>query len=106
MLICINHAYSRVKAMNRIKLVTLVLMLGSFSAEAGWFGPDNFDDCVLENMKGVSSDAAARAVVIVCSRKFPPPKPTPPKPPTAEELAETKSRERKQKLQEEYRKKE
>ncbi len=48
-------------------------------AFAGLFGPSNFDECVLENMKGVGSDMAARAVVAACSRKFPSaaPKPAP-----------------------------
>lgn len=41
-------------------------------ALAGLFGPSTYDECLLENLKGVGSDLAARAVAGVCSRKFPP----------------------------------
>ena len=40
-------------------------------SHAGWFGPSNFQDCVLEGMKGVSSDQAANAITAVCRQKFP-----------------------------------
>lgn len=35
------------------------------------FGPKNFEDCVLGNMKGVSSDTAAGAIRSACRKKFP-----------------------------------
>ncbi|QWD31214.1 hypothetical protein G6681_05585 [Polynucleobacter paneuropaeus] len=41
------------------------------SAHAGIFGPSNFDDCVLESMKGVTSDVAARTIYQSCRQKFP-----------------------------------
>src|SRR3989344_762952 len=40
----------------------------------GWFGPSNYDECVLESMKGVTSDLAARAIMRSCRDKFPEPK--------------------------------
>lgn len=36
----------------------------------GWLGPSNYDECVLESMKGVTSDAAAGAIVRSCRSKF------------------------------------
>ena len=36
----------------------------------GWLGPSNYDECVLESMKGVTSDAAAGAIVRSCRAKF------------------------------------
>ncbi len=44
------------------------------TADAGWFGPSNYDECILENMNGVGSDMAARAVGAACARQFPPKK--------------------------------
>ncbi len=43
----------------------------SSTANAGLFGPNNFDDCILQSMKGVTSDAAARAIYQSCQQKFP-----------------------------------
>lgn len=49
-----------------------LVLLGAFSsAYAGIFGPSNFDDCVLESMKGVTSDMAAQAIYRSCRKKFP-----------------------------------
>lgn len=36
----------------------------------GWLGPSNYDECILESMKGVTSDAAAGAIVRSCRAKF------------------------------------
>ena len=35
------------------------------------FGPKSFEDCLLNNMKGVTSDQAANAVIAACKIKFP-----------------------------------
>ena len=48
----------------------LALLLCNASA-AGWFGPSNYSECVIDGMKGVSSDVAARAVSNACAGKFP-----------------------------------
>ena len=34
-------------------------------------GPDNYDECITEAMKGVTSDVAARAIIISCRNQFP-----------------------------------
>jgi hypothetical protein len=56
----------------RCLLAAMLLGSISFSAYA-WspFGPKNFDDCVLDGMKGVKSDLAAQLVYRACREKFP-----------------------------------
>lgn len=39
-------------------------------AFAGWFGPSSYEDCILEAMKGVTSDKAAREIKEACIEKF------------------------------------
>lgn len=41
---------------------------------AGWFGPSNYEECILEKMKDAKSNYAAAAIAGACSKKFPPPK--------------------------------
>jgi hypothetical protein len=45
----------------------------SQSSWLNWFrgGPQNFDDCILQGMQGVTSDIAAKAIYRSCSNKFP-----------------------------------
>jgi hypothetical protein len=51
---------------------SIPILLGLLpSANAGIFGPDNYEECVLEAMKGVTSDMAARAIIGACRTKFP-----------------------------------
>jgi len=52
----------------------IMIILCQSIALAGLFGPSNMDECVLEGMKGVKSDAAAGAIYRACKSKFPPPK--------------------------------
>jgi hypothetical protein len=40
-------------------------------SQAGMFGPKNYDDCILENMKGVKSDKGAILIRESCRKKFP-----------------------------------
>lgn len=52
------------------------MILGAFlffpiAATAGWFGATNYGECVLESMKGVTSDAAAAAINRACRAKYP-----------------------------------
>lgn len=35
------------------------------------FGPSNYDECILESMKGVTSDKAAILIAMSCRKKFP-----------------------------------
>jgi hypothetical protein len=49
----------------KIKLVYIIptlLLVGC--------GPSTYEECILENMKGVSSDIAARAIHGACRKKF------------------------------------
>jgi hypothetical protein len=50
----------------------LALVASSANAQlSNLFGPDNYEECVLENMEGVSSDLAARMIADSCRSKFP-----------------------------------
>jgi hypothetical protein len=66
-----NHFMRR----NQILAITLCSLacLGypNRSANAGWFGPSNYEECVLEKMKGQSSYMLATAQN-ACRLKFPP----------------------------------
>ena len=58
----------------RASVLMLVALSTGGVANAQWWNPfaaDNFQDCVLQGMKGVSGDVAAAAVVSVCRQKFP-----------------------------------
>ena len=41
------------------------------TSHAGWFGPNNYNDCILENIKGVTQIQAIHAVKSSCRSKFP-----------------------------------
>ena len=41
------------------------------SFHAGWFGADNYDECFLDAMEGVTSDVAAKQIMKICRKKFP-----------------------------------
>jgi hypothetical protein len=62
--------------MKKTIFTTILIPIVSY---AGWFGPSNFQDCVLEGMKGVNGDQAAKLVAMACRQKFPE-KATPPTP--------------------------
>lgn len=49
-------------------LVSFIIPSVCFSS---WFGPKDFDDCILRSMKGVTSDMAAKAIYKSCRDKFP-----------------------------------
>lgn len=53
------------------KVLGFAMVLVSGSTLAGWFGPSNYAECVLKNIKGVSGDMAANAVRMACNRQFP-----------------------------------
>ena len=54
-----------------MKQSLLIILLLVTQAQAGWFGPSNYDECVLDGMKGVESDLAAKVIVAACRRQFP-----------------------------------
>lgn len=59
-------------------LILVLLVLYVPTSFADWFSkPKNYDDCVLENMKGTTSDLAAKAIYQSCRNKFPFPAPKP-----------------------------
>ena len=60
----------------KFKLITLIVFIFGatfpMTAASGWLGgPSDYDECILKNMKGVTSDLAARLVRRSCRAKFP-----------------------------------
>lgn len=55
---------------SRYVLITMTCICPSV-ALAGWLGPGNYEECILDSMKGVTSDLAARAIISSCRNKFP-----------------------------------
>ena len=54
----------------KILSLMLLLLVSTNVFAFSLFGPKNYDECVLENMKGVSSDTAAHIINRVCRDKF------------------------------------
>ena len=54
---------------------SLLILFMPLVGNAGLFGPSDFNECILESMKGVTSDAAAHAIRRACWEKFPKKKP-------------------------------
>jgi len=53
------------------KLIILFLLMDSTNVLAwNMFGPSDYDECILENMKGVDSEAGANLVNKSCRNKF------------------------------------
>ncbi len=57
------------------KVAVLATIFLSNFVYAGWLNPKDYDECVLESMKGVTSDVAAKSIQRACSNKFPPKEP-------------------------------
>lgn len=52
--------------------VFLLACLLITKSNAAWFGgPSNYDECILENMRGITSNVAAQSILQACKRKFP-----------------------------------
>lgn len=47
-----------------------LLSIYAINSHADLFGPKDYDDCVIESMKGVTSDIAAKAIKQSCEAKF------------------------------------
>ena len=59
-------------AVNRWSIAGVICLLCSAEAYAwSFFGPKTYEDCILQGMKGVTSDVAAGAVQRACLTKFP-----------------------------------
>jgi len=43
----------------------------SNSAHAQFFGPKTYEECILQNMKGTTSDVAAAQITLACRTRFP-----------------------------------
>jgi hypothetical protein len=54
-----------------IYIVSLFLIVLPSLGEAGLFGPNDYDSCIIESMKGVTSDVAANSIRNSCRQKFP-----------------------------------
>lgn len=51
----------------------LALLLITSSASAGWFGPSTYEECILKEVKGAKTSAAAVMIRKACRDKFPEP---------------------------------
>jgi len=58
------------------KLLIAALLLGTSGANAGWLGPSDYRECVLNEMKGTAMSMLS-TVKGLCNNKFPCPEPTP-----------------------------
>ncbi|WP_020409854.1 hypothetical protein [Hahella ganghwensis] len=54
-----------------IKVLFVAAAVASGVAQGGTIDSKNFDECVLEHMKGVVSDVAARSINRACRNQFP-----------------------------------
>lgn len=55
-----------------MKFLAIILIFASSNcAYADWFGPKDYDECILENMKGASNKDAVIAIKRACRSKFP-----------------------------------
>lgn len=54
-------------------VITAIILGMQHGAAFSWsiFGPKNYDECILDNMKDVKTDQAANAVAYACASKFP-----------------------------------
>lgn len=52
-------------------LTICLLSLSINTSHAGWFGPDNYWECLLDNMREVQSDIIAEEVIKNCKSTFP-----------------------------------
>lgn len=55
----------------KLRLLIPLCLYAIGTSHAGWFGPNNYDDCILENIKGVTQIQAIHAVKSSCRSKFP-----------------------------------
>ena len=64
--------------LNRILLVAVIFFGPEHSVVKAFAAPSTYEDCILENMKGVVAESAARLIAEACRAKFPPPGHAPP----------------------------
>ncbi len=51
-------------------ITTVFLVSTSSTVTAGWLSPGDYDECILESMKGVTSNLAAAHIAKSCRKKF------------------------------------
>ena len=51
------------------KILILLVLLFSTSVSSLVLGEENYEDCILKNMKGIGSDVAAKAIKDACKAK-------------------------------------
>lgn len=70
MVYSINDWANAIMKINNLLILALLTGLGigcsCFKAQ-----PKNFDECILENMKGVTSDFVAARIILSCKNLFP-----------------------------------
>lgn len=59
--------------MRSITYIIIMVFFSPMITNAGFFGPSSYEECILENMKDVKSDQAAREIQRACRNKFPVP---------------------------------
>lgn len=57
--------------LNGMRLIFILLFLASPLSHAGWFSPDNYWECILDNMDQVQSDTIAKQVTKTCKDSYP-----------------------------------
>ena len=55
----------------RTIILLLFFSLPLPSANAGWFGHDNYWECILDSMKDIQNDTIAQEAIDYCKDKFP-----------------------------------
>jgi hypothetical protein len=63
----VNAGVSRMKRTGFLIATVLVGLAGCDKV----FGPKTYEDCIVESMQGVTSDAAAKLIAVSCRKKFP-----------------------------------
>ena len=53
------------------RYLVLILYLYSTSSFAGWFGHDNYWECLLDNLENVQTDTVAKEAVALCKEDYP-----------------------------------
>lgn len=57
--------------MKAVLVLILLVIMFPLPSYGQFFGPDDYDECITDSMKGVTSDVAARAIIQSCSNRFP-----------------------------------
>jgi len=64
-------ALPKLIGMKRLFLAILLSAIQVSHVNAGWFGPSNYEDCILEGIPTARTDLAVKMVMDACMDKFP-----------------------------------